>query len=81
VGDSENRKTISALWLKQVELYPDDARVESSGALGSLGAKPAAILSLYALKPEHTFKLGDFIDGKMPPQTEVAQTQTLVSLR
>lgn len=54
--------------------------VESSGALGSLGTTPTAILSLYALKPEHTFKLGDFIDGKMPPQTEVVQTQTLVSL-
>lgn len=54
--------------------------VESSGAVGSLGAKPAAILSLYALKPEHTFKLGDFIDGKMPRQTDLAQTQTLVSL-
>ena len=53
---------------------------ESSIALGSLGAGPAAILSLYAFKPEHTFKLGEFIDGKMPPQTEVAQTQTLVSL-
>jgi len=54
--------------------------VESSGALGSLGAKAAAMLSLYALKPEHTFKLGDFVEGKMPPQTDVAETQTLVSL-
>ena len=55
--------------------------VESSGALGSLGAKPAAILSLYALKPGHTFNLGTFIDGKIPTQTEVAVTQTLVSLK
>ena len=55
--------------------------VESSGALGSLGAKPAAMLTLYALKPGHTFNLGTFIDGKMPPQTEVALMQTLVSLK
>ena len=55
--------------------------VESSDALGSLGAKPAAMLTLYALNPGHTFKLGTFIDGKMPPQTEVALTQTLVSLK
>jgi hypothetical protein len=31
--------------------------------------------------PGHTFDLGTFIDGKMPPQTEVALTQTLVSLK
>jgi hypothetical protein len=55
--------------------------VESSGAVGSLGAKPAAMLTLYALKPGHTFNLGTFIDGKMPPQADVALTQTLVSLK
>ena len=55
--------------------------VESSGALGSLGAKPAAMLTLYALKPGHTFNLGTFIDRKVPPQTEVSLTQTLVSLK
>ena len=55
--------------------------VASSGALGSIGAKPAAMLTLYALNPGHTFDLGTFIDGKMPPQREVALTQTLVSLK
>jgi hypothetical protein len=54
--------------------------VESSAALGSVGMKPAAILSLYALRPGHTFSLGTFVDGKMPPQNEVALTQTLVSM-
>lgn len=55
--------------------------VEASNAVGSLGAMPSAMLNLYALKPGHTFNLGTFIDGKMPPQAEVALTQTLVSLR
>jgi hypothetical protein len=55
--------------------------VESSAVLGSVGVKPAAMLTLYALNPGHTFSLGTFIDGKIPPQTEVALTQTLVSLK
>jgi hypothetical protein len=55
--------------------------VESSSALGSLGVQPAARLTLYALGPGHMFNLGTFIDGKEPPQPEVALTQTLVSLR
>ena len=55
--------------------------VESSNALGSIGAPPAAMLTLYALKPGHTFNLGAFIDGKEPPQAEVALAQTLVSLK
>jgi hypothetical protein len=54
--------------------------VEASNALGSAGAKPSGMLTLYALNPGHTFDLGTFIDGKMPPQAEVALTQTLVSL-
>jgi hypothetical protein len=32
------------------------------------------------LDPGHTFSLGIFIDGLMPPQSQVALTQTLVSL-
>lgn len=55
--------------------------LESSVALGSLAAKPAALLAMYAFNPGHTFNLGTFIDGKMPPQTEVALAQTLVSLK
>jgi hypothetical protein len=54
--------------------------VESSKVLGSTVAKPIAMLSLYALKPGHTFKLGTFVDGQMPPKAETALTQTLVSL-
>jgi hypothetical protein len=54
--------------------------VESSNALGSTGAKPSALLNLYALKPGHTFDLGTFVGGAMPPQAEAALTQTLVSL-
>jgi hypothetical protein len=55
--------------------------VESSNTLGSLGAPPSALLALYALNPGHAFNLGTFIDGKEPPQTEVALMQTLVSLK
>jgi hypothetical protein len=55
--------------------------VESSRALGSIGAKPAAMLTLYALNPGHAFDLGTFIDGRTPPQKEVGLTQTLVSLK
>jgi hypothetical protein len=55
--------------------------VESSKAVGSLATRPEAMLTLYALKPGHTFNLGSFIDGQVPPQTDVALAQTLVSLR
>ena len=55
--------------------------VELSAALGLLGAKPAAMLTLYALNPRQKFNLDTFIEGRMPPQTEVALTQTLVSLK
>jgi len=55
--------------------------VESSSALGSPGANPAAMLALYTLSPGHTFDLGKFIDGTLPPESEVALAQTLVSLK
>ena len=55
--------------------------VESSAALGSVTAKPNAMLTLYALNPRHPFDLGTFIDGKTPSQADVALTQTLVSLK
>jgi hypothetical protein len=45
-----------------------------------MGAKPAAMLKLYALKPGHTFDLGTFIEGTLPPEKEVALTQTLVAV-
>lgn len=53
---------------------------EASNSLGSNGKNPAAMLTLYALKPGHTFDLGTFIDGTLPPEAEVALPQTLVSL-
>jgi hypothetical protein len=53
--------------------------VEASQALGSAQAQPSALLNLYALKPGHAFKLGDFVEGTMPPQAEVALTQTLLA--
>lgn len=52
----------------------------ASAALGSTIAPPSAILSVYALRQGHAFELGSFIDGKMPPKADVANTQTLVSL-
>jgi hypothetical protein len=55
--------------------------VESSRALGSIGAKPDAMLTLYTLNPGHAFDLGTFIDGKTPLEREIALTQTLVSLK
>jgi hypothetical protein len=55
--------------------------VESSAALAAPASKPAALLTLYALTPGHAFDLASFLDGTMPPQPEVALTQTLVSLR
>jgi len=39
------------------------------------------VLTLHALKPGHTFDLGTFVDGNMPPPEQVALTQTLVSLK
>jgi hypothetical protein len=36
--------------------------VESLNALGSLGAAPSAMVTLYALKPGHTVNLGTFIE-------------------
>jgi hypothetical protein len=55
--------------------------VESSAALGSLGATPHAMLTLLNLKPGHAFDLGSYVDGKNPPQSDVALVQTLVSLK
>lgn len=55
--------------------------VESSAALGSVGTNPAALLTMYALKPNHSFALGTFVDGAMPTRADVALTQTLVSLQ
>jgi hypothetical protein len=38
--------------------------VESLNALGSLGAAPSAMVTLYALKPGHTVNLDTFIERK-----------------
>jgi len=54
--------------------------VESSRALGSAANPPAAMLKLYALRPGHQFDLASFLDGKLPPQSEVALPETLVRL-
>jgi hypothetical protein len=55
--------------------------VEASRALRFGRTSPAAMLNLYALKPGHKFQLGSYVKGQMPPEAEVALTQTLVSLR
>ncbi len=64
---------------------PDDVigpllLVEASAALGSAGALPDALLTLYALNQGHTFNLGDFVTGTNPSKDQVAQAQTLVGL-
>ncbi|HEY3743507.1 MAG TPA: hypothetical protein VGL53_26865, partial [Bryobacteraceae bacterium] len=55
--------------------------VEASRALGSAGVMPAALMNVYALNPGHTFNLGTFVTGSNPATTDVALTQTLVSLK
>jgi hypothetical protein len=55
--------------------------VEASKAIGSMGAKPSAMLTLYALVPGHKFQLGTFVAGQTPPQGEVALAQNLVALQ
>ena len=54
--------------------------VEASAALGAAAARPAAMLTLYALNPRHAFDLSTFADGKVPGRTDVALVQTLVNL-
>jgi hypothetical protein len=54
--------------------------VEASNALGSGTGIPDALLKLYALTPGHTFTMGTFVDGTMPPQAEVALSQALVKI-
>jgi hypothetical protein len=41
---------------------------------------PNAMLRMYVLNTGHTFDLGTFLTGNMPPGNEVALTQTLVNL-
>ena len=54
--------------------------VEATKALGGPGVTPDAMFTLQALNPGHKFDLGTFIDGKLPDKSDVALTQTLVSL-
>jgi hypothetical protein len=54
--------------------------VESSAALAPMGVKPRALLTIAALKQGHSFDLRGFIDGKTPRRSDLALTQTLVSL-
>ena len=54
--------------------------LEVSAALGAAPVKPAAMMSIYALKKGHGFDLGTFVDGSMPGAGDLALTQTLVSL-
>jgi hypothetical protein len=55
--------------------------VEATAALGTSVARPDAMLALCALKPGHAFDLGSFVDGRTPPQSDIALAQTLVRLR
>jgi len=41
---------------------------------------PTAMLNILTLKNQHSFDLGSFPDGGMPPRDQVALAQTLVSL-
>jgi hypothetical protein len=55
--------------------------VESSRALGTIGGgKASGMLKLYALNNGHTFDMGKFVEGELPPEKEVALTQTLVAV-
>ncbi len=56
--------------------------VEASRALDStvLSSVPAAMLSLVVLANGHSFQLGDYLNGKLPPRSEVAVAQTLTNL-
>ncbi len=55
---------------------------EASAAIHpSAGAvRPGAMLKVYVLGQDHAFALNDFLKGALPPATEVAAAQTLVSL-
>jgi hypothetical protein len=75
---------------KLSSVYGDDAlRALSSAVLleasraiepGSSTQPPQAMLSLLTLVNGHTFNLGDFVSGQMPPKDQIAVGQTLVNL-
>jgi hypothetical protein len=54
--------------------------VEATRALGGPGLTPAAMMTLYALKPGHPADLTAFVTGTLPAQANVALSQTLVSV-
>jgi len=56
--------------------------LEASRAIepGSSTQPPQAMLSLLTLVNGHTFNLGDFVAGEMPPKDQIAVGQTLVNL-
>jgi hypothetical protein len=78
--DTFNRKISSAYIGIPDRVIGPMLLVEASAAVGSAGVPPAALMALYALNPGHTFNLGDFVTGAKPPKSDVALTQTLVSL-
>jgi hypothetical protein len=80
ITDTFNRRVSSVYSGMSGRVVGPMLLVESSKVLGSLCAKPAAMLTLYALNPGHKFNLSTFIEGKEPPQADVALAQTLVSL-
>ncbi len=55
---------------------------EASAAIhpSAEAVRPGAMLTVYVLGPDHAFALNDFLKGALPPATEVAAAQTLVSL-
>ncbi len=58
------------------------ALLESSAAITPAfqTVTPNAMLRMYVLNNGHTFDIGTFLNGSMPPGNEVALTQTLVNL-
>jgi len=80
VTDTFNQRVSSLYSGMQGRVIGPMLLVEASKALGSTGAQPSAMLTLYGLKPAHTFVLGTFVDGKVPAQADIALTQNLVSL-
>jgi hypothetical protein len=55
---------------------------EASAAIvpAAAAVRPAAMLNAYVLAQNHAFALNDFLQGALPPRTDVAGAQTLVSV-
>jgi hypothetical protein len=58
------------------------ALIEASSAIDPWfeSVTPSAMLMVYALSDGHSFELGRFVEGQIPPDQEIVLTQTLVNL-